>query len=1156
MRKKLAGAIAAVTVAASVAVAVVALNAGGAQAATSEPYTWKNARIDGGGFVPGIIFNPTEQNLIYARTDIGGAYRWNQSTSSWIPLLDWVGWGNWGWLGVTSLATDPVQTNKVYASVGMYLNSWDPNNGAILRSSDKGATWQSTTLPFKVGGNMPGRGQGERLAVDPNRNSTLYFGAEAGQGLWRSTDSGVTWAKVANFPNAGNYVQDPTDSNQYLTFNQGVTWVAFDKSTGTAGNTTQGIYVGVADLQNTVYRSLNGGTSWERLAGQPTGFMAHQGEVVAGNLYITTSDKGGPYDGSNGQVWKYTIASSTWTNISPPVIDGSATRWYGYAGLSVDKQNPNTIMVTGYSSWYPDTIIHRSTDGGATWRTFYDYAWPNRTNHYNLDISSDPWLTFNDQKSLPEQVPKLGWMTEALEIDPFNSNRMMFGTGATIYGTTNLSALDTGGTVNLAPMVKGLEETAVLDLVSPPSGAGILFSGLGDIGGFRHTNLDAVPGTMYNQPFMGTTTSLDYDEGNPMWMVRVGKTDRTGATTVAWSTDQGANWFQSTPPSGAQGGQVAMNNGHTHIVWSTQDNGVWFSDSAGGSFSQASGAPAAAKVAADRVNPNKFYAFGAGNVYVSTNGGHTFTQAATGLGNPGHIKAVPGVDGEVWVASDTGIWRSTNSGSTFTKIAASTSAVGVGFGKAAPGRTNMAVYTMATIDNVRGVYRSNDSGATWVRINDDAHQYGNAGDAITGDPRIYGRVYMGTNGRGVVYADPSGGSADTTAPTTPGTPTASNVTSTGATLNWTASTDNVGVTGYDVIDASNTVIASTTTNSANLTGLTPSTQFVLRVRAKDAAGNLSTPSGSVTFTTAAPPVDTTAPTVPTNLAAPNPTSTSVTLTWTASTDNVGVTGYDIFRAPGASGGTFASVGTSTTTTFTNTGLTAGSTFRYQVRAKDAAGNLSAFTAALTVTTPTGGDTQAPTVPTNLAAGTATSSSVPLTWTASTDNVGVTGYDIFRATGASGGTFASVGTSTGASFTDTTVAASTTYRYQVRAKDAAGNLSAFTAAVSVTTPAGTTGGCSATYTIVNSWPGGFSGNVDVRNNGTTATSAWTVTWAFANGQVITQLWNGTVTQTGANVTVHNVSYNGTIAPNGVTSFGFNANWNNATNAVPTVTCSPS
>ena len=115
-----------------------------AQAAS---YTWTNAEIAGGGFVPGIVFNQTERNLIYARTDIGGAYRWNQSTGRWIPLLDHVGRDNWGLNGVASLATDPVEPNRVYVAAGMYTNSWDPANGAILRSADRGSTWQSTALP-------------------------------------------------------------------------------------------------------------------------------------------------------------------------------------------------------------------------------------------------------------------------------------------------------------------------------------------------------------------------------------------------------------------------------------------------------------------------------------------------------------------------------------------------------------------------------------------------------------------------------------------------------------------------------------------------------------------------------------------------------------------------------------------------------------------------------------------------------------------------------------------------------------------------------------------------------------------------------------------------------------------------------------------------
>src|SRR5262249_46402520 len=111
-------------------------------AASAQTTTWRNVPIVGGGFVPGIVFNTAEPNLIYARTDIGGAYRWNQSTGRWIPLLDWVSFDEWNLMGIDSLATDPVDPNRVYLLAGTYTNSWTNMNGAILRSTDRGATWQ------------------------------------------------------------------------------------------------------------------------------------------------------------------------------------------------------------------------------------------------------------------------------------------------------------------------------------------------------------------------------------------------------------------------------------------------------------------------------------------------------------------------------------------------------------------------------------------------------------------------------------------------------------------------------------------------------------------------------------------------------------------------------------------------------------------------------------------------------------------------------------------------------------------------------------------------------------------------------------------------------------------------------------------------------
>ncbi|MFI7679075.1 cellulose binding domain-containing protein [Actinophytocola sp. NPDC049390] len=761
MRVKLAHLLAGALVAASVAVTGAAAGPTAA-AAPAEPYNWRNVEIAGGGFVPSIVFNQTERDLIYARTDIGGAYRWHESTGRWVPLLDWVGWDRWGWNGVHSLATDPVETNRVYAAVGMYTNSWDPNNGAILRSADKGATWQATALPFKLGGNMPGRGMGERLAVDPNRNSTVYFGAPDGNGLWRSTDHGVTWAKVANFPNVGNYAQDPSDPNGYLSHRPGVVWVTFDKSTGTAGNTTQGIYVGVADKENTVYRSTDGGTSWERIAGQPTGYLAHKGvlDPVNHQLYIATSDTGGPYDGAKGDVWKYGTTNGAWTRISP-IPSSSSDSYFGYSGLTIDRQNPGTIMVATQISWWPDVIFFRSTDGGATWTRIWDWtSYPNRSFRYTMDTSSAPWLDFGTNPQPPEVTPKLGWMTESLEIDPFNSNRMMYGTGATIYGTTNLTNWDNGTQFTIRPMAAGLEETAVLDLISPPTGAPLV-SGLGDIGGFRHDSLAAVPSKMFTQPVFTSTTSLDYAENNPSVMVRAGNftdADRPNDSHVAFSTDGGANWFQGTEPGGVnEGGTVAAAADGSRFVWAPKGQPVHYSVGFGSSWTQAQGLPTEAVVESDRVNASKFYGFFGGRFYVSTNGGATFTQtAASGLPSTAKFKALPGREGDIWLAGDTGLYHSTDSGASFTTLSTVSKAVGVGFGKAAPGRTNPALFAMATIDGVTGVYRSDDNGAAWVRINDDQHQYGNAGDAITGDPRVYGRVYLGTNGRGILYADRTG----------------------------------------------------------------------------------------------------------------------------------------------------------------------------------------------------------------------------------------------------------------------------------------------------------------------------------------------------------------------------------------------------------------
>lgn len=738
----------------------------------ADPYTWRNVVTGGGGgFMPGIIFNPTEPDLIYARADIGGAYRWNPQTSSWIPLTDFVGWDDWNNNGIDALATDPVDPNRVYLAAGTYTNDWTSHNGYIMRSTDRGDSWELTELPFKVGGNMPGRSMGERLVVDPNDNRILFFGARSGNGLWKSTDYGATWSKVTSFPNPGTYIEDP--SNSYQNDIVGLAWITFDPTTGSPGQATQTIYVGVADLDTSVYRSTDGGQTWHAVPGQPTGYLPHHGVLSSeGYLYIPYSNGAGPYDGTKGEVWRFNTATGQWTDISP-VSSSSEDNYYGYGGFAVDAQQPGTIMVATLNSWWPDAIIFRSTDRGETWTRIWDWdGYPSRSMRYTLDISAAPWLDFGQNPSPPEVSPKLGWMIGDLEIDPFNSDRMMYVTGATIYGTNNLTEWDHNRKIQLQVMAKGIEETAVFDLISPPSGPQLI-SVQGDVTGFRHDDITQPPQKMMVNP--NSSSDIDYAGNTPNFLVRVGYGDQPNQS-IGFSHDYGANWYYANSgPAGTKGGgKVALSANGNSVVWSTPDVGVHYSKTGGNSWAASSGIPANATIAADRVTEDKFYGFAAGIFYVSTDGGATFSATtAAGLPSEGEVdlRTMPGVAGDIWLAggSETGVyglWHSTNSGQSFTKLSNVQEADFIGFGKAAPGQSYMALYTVAQIGGKRGFFRSDDAGQSWVRINDDQHQYARV-TTITGDPRIYGRVYIGTNGRGIVYGDPSGGSVEPPEPTDP-----------------------------------------------------------------------------------------------------------------------------------------------------------------------------------------------------------------------------------------------------------------------------------------------------------------------------------------------------------------------------------------------------
>jgi xyloglucan-specific exo-beta-1,4-glucanase len=709
------------------------------------PYTWRNVNITAGGFVDGLVFSQAHRGLAYARTDIGGAYRWDAVSARWVPLLDFTGFNDWNELGVESIAADPRDPGKVWVATGEYTQSFaQPPDGEVLRSDNQGRTWQTATLPIQLASNQDGRNMGERLAVDPNDDSILYLASPA-NGLWRSTNSGATWSQVASFP----VTSTPDDI--------GLSFVTFGPASGRNNSPSKTIFVGDA-TDKTVYESTDAGATWHVIPGEPTDMMPQHGVLTAsGTFYVDYANQPGPNGMTDGSVDKLDTRTGAWTDITPekPGVNGNPS--FGYAGLAIDPSHPDTVMVATNDRWYPIDTIYRSTDGGSTWTDVGANA--------KLDISASPYLDWGG-------TPKFGWWIASVAIDPFDSGHAIFGTGATVYGTNDLTDADSGAaTTWSSAAATGIEEIATQDLLAPQAGPCALISAVGDLGGFCHTSLTKSPPAGMISPILGTGTSVAEAGASPQDVVMVGWSGGD------FSTDGGATWSALTLPSGEPygAGAVALSADGQSMVWTPENQSYApepgtpaYSTDQGKTWTAVSGLAAGIMAVADPVNPQVFYAFdpSTGTVSTSTDGGASFAATTTGLptgtgseqtNSLPQIHTVFGRAGDLWLTAGNGqLYHSTDAGKTFSAMTSVGIVATVGFGKAAPGASYPAIYLSGVVGGVQGVFRSTDGGSHWIRINDDQHSYAWTGQSITGDPRVFGRVYLGTNGRGILYAEPIG----------------------------------------------------------------------------------------------------------------------------------------------------------------------------------------------------------------------------------------------------------------------------------------------------------------------------------------------------------------------------------------------------------------
>ncbi len=755
---------------------------------------WGTVKIGGGGFVSGIV---TGQKEMYARTDVGGAYKYNYETESWEQLLSFITDADRGYLSVDAMAIDPTDDNTAYFLCGCAYFS--DERTVIFKTTDGGKTFTEIDVSseIKVMGNGDGRHCGEAIAVDPDNPDVIYCGGDVAFGksaLIKSTDGGMTWSPVIGYDDLGLFSETtkwPTWTNNIA---RSVTSDAYNNQNGVATIAIQDgkVYVGtsikgvenvhVADMKDDKFTVLS--------KDLPTGsFPARINKDADGNLLINYVGALA-FGGSGGSIYRYDTKAGTVTDISPK----ENTSFSACVSLPDDA---NTLVATTcgvWSSqlwyegaWNDDKVcwgdqFYRSTDGGKTWESITpgnEKSWGGPLQADYLQDGGYDWI----------RNKAIHWCG-SIVLDPRDSDRIFLTSGNGVFACDNI--WDELPQYYFHP--DGIEEVVALDMVSVPGGNP--YSAIGDYDGFEHEDLTK-PGKQHS-PNMGSTGAIAYCPQNPDVMIRIAENQNDVAGGF-YTLDGGETWTKMSNSPGGKAAITQLDKDTYRFFKSGKDDGaVSYSDDFGETWQSCSGIPSTygskpTYMFVEPDQPNVVYAYATYynsswsysktepditdacyKLCISTDYGKTFTStdickydmcdsaARIAYLGEGELILGAGWNGMYHVSVKDGKITSNE------KIEGVSYCKTVGYG--APEKegdvNTLYIYGKPEDSDPEGIYRSQDGGKTWVCINTE-NLYGGTGNGnfLVGDMNEFGKVYMSTVGCGIVYGQLSGNTDPTTKPT-------------------------------------------------------------------------------------------------------------------------------------------------------------------------------------------------------------------------------------------------------------------------------------------------------------------------------------------------------------------------------------------------------